>query len=269
MCASKWKTDLLPMAFFLGNAATVMFVPRYSDKTGRKRIYWVGLIIDIGLYFCFFVARSLTFMYIVLFSFGATSVARTQIGWVYLMELTPKRDQVLIGTCWGVISAMIFIFSTVYFWVLSKNWMFLAAIGFVLHIFAAVSCYFLPESPHILGQLNRLEKCRESLSIIARINKTPLTFNKNAFNQDARRIIKQAVSMYVLQIENLPADTNLVQVQHFLNQNMTIGVEPTVKLISKLEPGKYPTCHCEVKFTKEREMIRAHKKLQSVDKFNG
>ena len=66
-----------------------MFVPRYSDKTGRKYIYWIGLIIDIGLYFCFFVAKSLTFMYIILFSFGATSVARVQIGWVYLMELTP------------------------------------------------------------------------------------------------------------------------------------------------------------------------------------
>ena len=151
MCKSKWKMDFLPMAFFLGNAATVIFVPRLSDKNGRKMIYWTGLIIDIGLYFSFFVTRNLTLMYIILFSFGATSVARTQIGWVYLMELTPKRDQVVVGTCWGVISASIFIFSTVYFWVISKNWVYLAIIGFILHLFAAISCYFLPESPHILG----------------------------------------------------------------------------------------------------------------------
>ena len=90
MCKNRWKIAYVPMAFFLGNAATVLFVPRLSDKNGRKCIYWTGLIIDIGLYFSFFVARNLILMYIILFTFGATSVARTQIGWVYLMELTPK-----------------------------------------------------------------------------------------------------------------------------------------------------------------------------------
>ena len=50
---------------------------------------------------------------------------------------------------------------------------------------------------------------------------------------------------------------------------MLLDVTPQVKLISRLEPRKEPNCICEVKFVKERDMLRAIKKLESIEKFNG
>ena len=50
---------------------------------------------------------------------------------------------------------------------------------------------------------------------------------------------------------------------------MLLDVTPQVKLTASLEPRKEPNCICEVKYVKEREMLRAIKKLESIEKFNG
>ena len=50
---------------------------------------------------------------------------------------------------------------------------------------------------------------------------------------------------------------------------MILTVTPEVKMISRLEPKKEPNCICEVKFLKERDMLKAISKLESIEKFNG
>ena len=46
------------------------------------------------------------------------------------MEFNPKNVQILIGTMWGVFSAFIYFFSTIYFWKISKDWTYIVVVGY-------------------------------------------------------------------------------------------------------------------------------------------
>ena len=92
MCAPSWKVGLLNSAFYVGNAVTVLWIPRLSDKSGRKKFFGVGLMIDLLLFLSIFLTTNMNVMIGVLFCFGASNVMRTQIGWVYMMELSAKRS---------------------------------------------------------------------------------------------------------------------------------------------------------------------------------
>ena len=79
------------------------------------------------------------------------------------MEFNPKNLQIVIGALWGVFSAFIYFFSTIYFWRISKNWLYIVTVGYGFQIVGLVTLFFLPESPRVLAQLNRLTKCKSSL----------------------------------------------------------------------------------------------------------
>ena len=130
MCAESWKVNFLGTAFLIGNAFTVLWIPRLSDKSGRKWFYGVGVMIDFALFSAIFLVENLDIMIVIMFCFGATNVLRTQIGLVYMMEFNPKNLQIVIGALWGISRAFIKSFSTIYFWKISKNWLYIIAVGY-------------------------------------------------------------------------------------------------------------------------------------------
>ena len=75
---------------------------------------------------------------------------RCSIGYVYLMELLPDHLKTKYGTMWGMIEGLIFIFGTLYFWLLTKDMTILLTIGLNMQIISLILSRFLPESPVFL-----------------------------------------------------------------------------------------------------------------------
>ena len=87
MCASDFRINLLLSAWFLGISATVLWVPRLSDKRSRKFFQGSAVVIDLLMYTILLFTKSYGLMVLVLFCMGCTGPQRVQIGWVYLLEL--------------------------------------------------------------------------------------------------------------------------------------------------------------------------------------
>ena len=84
------------------------------------------------LYTMLMTCESLDAMIFVMFCFGMTTSIRINVGYVYLMELVPENKQTLIGTCWNIGEAMVYMIGTIYFWKISKDWYFVVLIGYVM-----------------------------------------------------------------------------------------------------------------------------------------
>ena len=69
-----------------------------------------------------------------------------------------------------VFEACISIYGSIYFSFISKYWLCLVLIGYVLQLFAAVSSFFIPESPKFLLKKGRIEEANAVYTLIARRN---------------------------------------------------------------------------------------------------
>lgn len=62
------------------------------------------------------------------------------------------------------------IFSSLYFWFVSKDWRWIILFAIFANFIAAVGILFVPESPLYLHATKDYDKARESLNRIARFN---------------------------------------------------------------------------------------------------
>ena len=75
---------------------------------------------------------------------------------------------------WSVSEAMVFIYLTIYYKYISKDWFWTVAFGLCLNIVGLVFLVFLlPESPRFLFYKKRLKECEEVLRIMAKSNGRP------------------------------------------------------------------------------------------------
>jgi len=58
-----------------------------------------------------------------------------------------------------------------YFWLISKHWVGILLVGYVVQILGAVFAWCLPESPPYLLSLNRYKEVAQVFAQIARINR--------------------------------------------------------------------------------------------------
>jgi hypothetical protein len=62
------------------------------------------------------------------------------------------------------------VYTVIYYWFISKNWIYINAFAGVLTLVSAVGVWFLPESPKFYISLKRFDEARESINVIAKIN---------------------------------------------------------------------------------------------------
>ena len=62
-----------------------------ADKYGRRKFFWFGQIIDLALYTGLLLTENLVVMIIIMVLFGLFFSLRVQVGYVYLMEMMPKK----------------------------------------------------------------------------------------------------------------------------------------------------------------------------------
>ena len=130
------------------------------------------MTIQLILYTLLMVCTSHNLMILIIFCFGMNSSIRINVGFVYLMELMPKKKQTLAGTAWNIGEAFTYFIGTVYFWKINKNWEYISLVGYCMTIVAFLGCSYLPESPKLLLELGRPEEALQSLKEIAEWNKS-------------------------------------------------------------------------------------------------
>ena len=121
--------------------------------------------------------HSIDVMFAIVFGIGALTTLRVNIGYIWLMELLPKKHQTTVGAGFNVISGFTVIMGATYFKFISKNWLYLVLVGYTLNFIALVTCFFLPESPRLLLALNRTKEAYNSLQWIAKWNRQTLDWN--------------------------------------------------------------------------------------------
>ena len=88
-------------------------------------------------------------------------------------------------------------------------------IGYLVQLIALTCFWFLPESPRLLAELNRLQECQESLTAIAKWNRAELEFDPN--DPD---LFKTGRSKCALILTGFPEGTTHNQVTVHLAQNV-------------------------------------------------
>ena len=63
------------------------------------------------------------------------------------------------------------VYTVIYYWFISKNWIYINAFGTLLTVVSAVGVWFLPESPKFFISRKRYDEARKSINIIAKVNK--------------------------------------------------------------------------------------------------
>ena len=110
-------------------------------------------------------------MIFIFFGFGAASSIRINIGYIYLMEVLPKKAQTPVTSGWNVQEAAIYVAATIYFWKISKHWQYFLLIGWIFNVISVVLLFFMPESPRWLIQVGKLDEARKAFAFIAKLNR--------------------------------------------------------------------------------------------------
>ena len=63
------------------------------------------------------------------------------------------------------------VYTVIYYWFISKNWIYINAFGTLLTVVSAVGVWFLPESPKFYISRKKYDDARNSINFIAKVNK--------------------------------------------------------------------------------------------------
>ena len=105
------------------------------------------------------------------FSFGFLSSIRITVGYVYIMELLPKKFQTPITSIWNIQEVSIYCLAVIYFWKISTHWFWFVLIGAIWQVISIFMLFFMPESPRYLVTAGRYEEARQAFETIAKYNR--------------------------------------------------------------------------------------------------
>ena len=75
-----------------------------------------------------------------------------------------------MGTILQLNNGFVAVYTVIYYWFISTNWIPINIFGAVLTVVSAVGVYFLPESPKFFLSTRRYDEAREVINFIAKTN---------------------------------------------------------------------------------------------------
>ena len=75
-----------------------------------------------------------------------------------------------MGTILQLNNGFVAVYTVIYYWFISTNWIPINIFGAVLTLVSAVGVYFLPESPKFYLSTRRYDEAREAINFIAKTN---------------------------------------------------------------------------------------------------
>lgn len=153
LCRPKVQSASLGACFFLGWVCTLWWVPRFSDMFSRKKIFGIGLFVNLLVYVAILAANKLEQICFLILVLGFFTTTRSSVSYVYLLELVPKRIQSSYGGLFVMVSSLIIPITVLYFWFVSNDWIYIHYFGIGCQVVCLVCLYFIPESPRLLIEL--------------------------------------------------------------------------------------------------------------------
>jgi MFS family permease len=124
---------LIGTSYFIGWAATLLWVPRLGDVYGRKKMFILSNVINTLNFVIVLFTKSLNVMIIAFFILGLASSIRVNIGYNYLIEMYPDKYKIAVGTTWNVGEGLIYLSITLFFWLTAYgSWLWLVGLGFII-----------------------------------------------------------------------------------------------------------------------------------------
>lgn len=175
-CITGFETGLFGSAYFLGWVATLLILPPIADKYGRKKIFQVGMWLNLVVFTVVIASTNYWLTIGGMFAIGILTTIRVTIGYTYYVELIPLKHRTFYSTLWICSEGAVNLWSVIYFTVISKHWFYLVFFGYLLNIVGIVVIYHWPESPVWCVKKGLFTEAEESLQTIATFNKQELIF---------------------------------------------------------------------------------------------
>ena len=93
---------MIGSSWFIGWCATLLWLPSFGDKYGRKKLVWLASVCNVCLYIGLFLTKSLVVMCLIMASFGALNSLRINIGYVFMMEMLPNFAKSRVTAIWCI-----------------------------------------------------------------------------------------------------------------------------------------------------------------------
>ena len=162
---------MLGTSYFIGYVLTLLWLPRLADVYGRRPLFTVGMALQWVLFTVIMVTKNFWVMLTTIFLFGMLASIRQVTGWVYFMELLPKKNNTVAACVFCVIDALTYLMVTVYFLAISKDWFYIILFAYILQVLGAGLCWFLPESPVYLLSRKKIPETLAVFTRMAKVNK--------------------------------------------------------------------------------------------------
>ena len=122
-CTPHVYIGLVGAAMFAGWAISAIFLPRMADVYGRKWVYLWSMAAHGTFYLLIILSKDLTLTTCLMFFFGMASVGRATVGYLYMAELVPLKNQTTVGTLLQFMVSVVAIAACAYFYCVSKHWL--------------------------------------------------------------------------------------------------------------------------------------------------
>ena len=170
-CEKPYRIALLGSVYFIGEVLFTVLVTRLGDVYGRKWVCWICSALSVPIQLGFLLSTNLTFTIALFFLLGACTPGKLHISFVYLTELVPERYRTAVGTVILFSDASTMAWQTLYFRLVTKEWIYFQILSLVMNIIAVLGILFLiPESPKYQHAVGKIEECQKNMQYIAKVN---------------------------------------------------------------------------------------------------
>jgi MFS family permease len=167
ICEPSWKIGLIGSMYLLGWAIGCLVIPRLGDLYGRKipcaASIGPSLLVHMGL----ILSQNIYLTMVLFWLLGLTCPGKSNIAYVYLLELVPTKMQTYVGTALLFADGSTMIFLSLYFRFISKNWLWFQIFALSLTTLAFLVTLIAPESPKYLFSYKKYKEARKALEKIA------------------------------------------------------------------------------------------------------
>lgn len=125
--------------------------------------------------------RSYWTMIVMLFLVGFSENFTLSIGYNYFVELIGEPYRPTYGSLWNANEGLVYLWATIWFGAISKDWFPFISIGYVINILSCITTYYWPESPAWLVNRKEYEEADKVWEYIAKWNGTSYSLDKNFF----------------------------------------------------------------------------------------
>lgn len=141
--------------YLFGWGLACLIVPRLGDLYGRKIPYLISSGVSILVILGLIASTNINLTMALFFLLGVCTPGKSNIGYVYLLELVPTSWQTYVGTELLIADGSTMIILSIYFRFVSKDWLWFQVFAVSLFTLCYVFCFFIPESPKYLYSYKR------------------------------------------------------------------------------------------------------------------